>query len=145
MRTRRQSVPTWKALVPLWVGALGASILFGNWVGAQGLPDEGVSCDPNELVYSRIHDFPAQAFEDETAEVEDAETPEVALDEFLKKAYPKLNKSEFKKTKQEGSEAKFKKEKDGKSVAEVLVQKVGDSWEVGKFTACNSVAEEGSD
>lgn len=145
MRQRQRRRPTWKVLTPLWAATLGVAIWGGSWVGAQVLPDEGVSCDPTDLVYTRIHDYPAEAFADQTADAENSTTPDEALDKFLKKAYPKINKSEFKKAKEEGGEAKFKKEKDGKTVATVLVQKVGDSWEIAKFTACNSVAEEGSD
>lgn len=141
----RRETPTWKMLAPLWAGVLSTSILFGSWVGAQVLPEEGVSCDPTDLVYTRIHDFPGHAFEDQVPEEADAETADKALDDFLKKEYPKLGKSEFKKTKEEGSEAKFKKEKDGKPVAAVLVEKIGPAWEVTKFTACNSVAKEGSE
>lgn len=141
----RRRGPTWKAAVPVWTAALATSIFFGSWVGAQVLPDEGISCAPTELLYTRIHDYPANAYEDESLDDADATTPDVALDTFLKKAYPKLNKSEFKKVKHDAGEAKFKKDKDGKTVAEVLVEKVGSSWEIGKFTACNSVAEEGSE
>lgn len=142
--TRR---PRRSSLALAWAATLVIAGVTGTVVSAQVQPEGGVRCPTHELVYTRIHDFPAVVQADGAVAQADgagrSKTPEESLEKFLKKEYPKLNKDKFEKTKHGDKEAKFKLESNGSTVAEVFAVDIAGGWEISQFTACNSVAQEG--
>lgn len=120
---------------------LGA-VAAGQVVSAQQPPAPELKCGAGDLIYARINTFGATA-EGDLAET-GAATADEALGRFLNWDYPRIGKSEFSKVSETPEQADFSKQENGAAIAQVQAIRLGDSWEISKFRACNRLIIERS-
>ena len=133
----------WSLLATILAILVGANVAGASSPTGEGQEPDGpqggfatVACEPGEMVVDEILEVGID-------EPGGPNTPEAALANYVRRDAQALTGKDFERKQAQAGEMQLTLDSRGRTIANALVEQIGDSWYVTQFTACEtSISEE---